>query len=154
MHDALNRPLTVGDRVLVPATITDISCTEDYCNVHIETTLGRRPDSKKENWSAVNTGVMLRANAADINNLDAAFEGTFPPEVTPHPAVAAVLQFFAFSHLPPVLQAVSKPFHDLAHRLAQGPQNAEATVALRKLLEAKDAAVRAFLFKPTTSGAV
>ena len=64
-----------------------------------------------------------------------------------HPAVQAVLQFFAYAHLPPHLAEVSKPFCELAERVADGPQNAEATVALRKLLEAKDAAVRAVLFK-------
>jgi hypothetical protein len=64
-----------------------------------------------------------------------------------HPAIAGVLQFFAFAHLPPHLQEVSKPFCELAEKIADGPNNAEATVALRKLLEAKDAAVRAVLFK-------
>lgn len=64
-----------------------------------------------------------------------------------HPAIAGVLQFFAFAHLPPHLQEVSKPFCELAEKIADGPSNAEATVALRKLLEAKDAAVRAVLFK-------
>jgi hypothetical protein len=64
-----------------------------------------------------------------------------------HPAVQAVLQFFAYSHLPPHLQDASKPFCELAEKIADGPQNAEATVALRKLLESKDAAVRAVLFK-------
>jgi len=64
-----------------------------------------------------------------------------------HPAVAGVLQFFRYSHLPENLQAVSRPFSELAEKIADGPQNAEATVALRKLLEAKDAAVRAALFQ-------
>lgn len=64
-----------------------------------------------------------------------------------HPAVQAILQFFSYAHLPPHLQAASKPFCDLATQIADGPQNAEATIALRKLLEAKDAAVRAVLFK-------
>ena len=64
-----------------------------------------------------------------------------------HPAIAAVLQFFQYAHLPEHLQAVSKPFCELAERVADGPGNAETTVALRKLLEAKDAAVRAILFK-------
>ena len=68
-----------------------------------------------------------------------------PPPI--HPAVKAVLQFFVWEHLPPHLQVVSKPFADLADTVARGPQNPEATVALRKLLEAKDAAVRAVLFK-------
>lgn len=59
-----------------------------------------------------------------------------------------LLQFFAYEHLPPHLQAVSKPFGDLARELAQTlPRNPESTTALRKLLEAKDCAVRAVLFK-------
>jgi hypothetical protein len=64
-----------------------------------------------------------------------------------HPSTKAILQFFAFAHLPPHLQAVSKPFCDLAEQIASGPQNPETTAALRKLLESKDCAVRAVLFK-------
>lgn len=64
-----------------------------------------------------------------------------------HPSVEAVLQFFEFEHLPQHLQDVSKPFAELAKKVADGPQNAETTVALRKLLEAKDCAVRATLVK-------
>lgn len=60
-----------------------------------------------------------------------------------------MLQFFEFAHLPTHLQAVSKPFHDLAHTLVDTlPSNAERTVALRKLLEAKDCAVRATIERP------
>jgi hypothetical protein len=59
-----------------------------------------------------------------------------------------LLQFFSYEHLPAHLQMVSKPFHDLAQHIVDAlPQNAERTVALRKLLEAKDCAVRAVLFK-------
>lgn len=59
-----------------------------------------------------------------------------------------ILQFFGYAHLPPAMQAVSKPFGDLAeHIAATVPRNPERTVALRKLLEAKDAAVRAFIAK-------
>jgi len=59
-----------------------------------------------------------------------------------------LLQFFAYEHLPPHLQVVSAPFGDLARSLAASlPKNPESTVALRKLLEAKDCAVRAVLFK-------
>lgn len=55
-----------------------------------------------------------------------------------------IMQFFAYSHLPESLRAVSKPFADLAQRIVDTlPRNPERTVALRKLLEAKDAAVRA-----------
>lgn len=60
-----------------------------------------------------------------------------------------ILQFFAFAHLPPHLQEVSRPFGEMAERIVTTlPRNPERTVALRKLLEAKDAAVRALLFKP------
>ena len=58
-----------------------------------------------------------------------------------------ILQFFAADHLPEHLRAVSLPFCELANKLvAELPSNPERTVALRKLLEAKDAAVRALLF--------
>lgn len=55
-----------------------------------------------------------------------------------------LLQFFNYMHLPSQLQAVSQPFYDLAHNVIMAlPRNPERTVALRKLLEAKDCAVRA-----------
>lgn len=57
-------------------------------------------------------------------------------------------QFFVWEHLPQHLAEVSKPFGDLAQQIvATLPRNPERTVALRKLLEAKDAAVRARLAK-------
>lgn len=57
-----------------------------------------------------------------------------------------ILRYFHYSHLPPALQARSKPFCDLARNIIDTTaRNAERTVALRKLLEAKDAAVRAGL---------
>lgn len=59
-----------------------------------------------------------------------------------------ILQFFAYEHLPPHLQEVSAPFATLAYLIIDRlPRNPERTVALRKLLEAKDAAVRAKLYK-------
>ncbi len=59
-----------------------------------------------------------------------------------------LLQFFTYSHLPGHLQEVSKPFGDLANQIEESlPSNPEKTTALRKLLEAKDCAVRALLFK-------
>ena len=63
-----------------------------------------------------------------------------------HPSVQHVMQFFEYEHLPDHLQAVSRPWCELANQMADGlPSNAETTVALRKLLEGKDAAVRALL---------
>lgn len=84
------------------------------------------------------------------------------PAPPPPPPPEPILQFFAYEHLPPHLQTISKPFCELAHALVEGdnafnsgtltfgpplPRNAERTVALRKLLESKDAAVRAKLAK-------
>lgn len=55
-----------------------------------------------------------------------------------------ILRYFHYSHLPESLQSRSKPFCDLARLLLDTtPRNPERTVALRKLLEAKDAAIRA-----------
>lgn len=73
-----------------------------------------------------------------------------------------ILQFFRYDHLPGHLQMVSAPFAMLAHAIVHEdnnaesgtitfggplPRNPERTVALRKLLEAKDAAVRALVAK-------
>lgn len=56
---------------------------------------------------------------------------------------APIMKYFRHSHLPENLARISRPFCDLAEwvdgTLDDGP---EKTVALRKLLEAKDAAVR------------
>lgn len=57
-----------------------------------------------------------------------------------------ILKFFEYGHLPPMLQQYSAPFGIAARFIITAlPRNAERTVALRKLLEAKDAAVRAAL---------
>jgi len=64
----------------------------------------------------------------------------------------SLMHFFAYQHLPERLQAISKPFGELAEKIvAELPRNPERTVALRKLLEAKDCAVRAQLFKEITN---
>lgn len=65
----------------------------------------------------------------------------------PGQPIEHIMQFFAYAHLPPHLQAVSKPFSEQAERVLQLPRNPERTKALNKLLEAKDAAVRALLAK-------
>lgn len=63
--------------------------------------------------------------------------------------VDRMLQFFEYMHLAPQLREVSAPFGELAfHIVTALPMNPERTVALRKLLEAKDCAVRAFIYKP------
>ena len=59
-----------------------------------------------------------------------------------------MLQFFEYEHLPSHLAVVSKEFAALADAIVKDlPRNPERTVALRKLLEAKDCAVRARLMK-------
>lgn len=63
-----------------------------------------------------------------------------------------IMQFFTYQHLPPFLQQVSKPFADMADLINETlPNNPEKTVALRKLLESKDCAVRAILYKGETN---
>lgn len=55
-----------------------------------------------------------------------------------------MLKWFAYGHLPEDLQIISMQFHDLAYWITNNlPECAERTVTLRKLLESKDAAVRA-----------
>lgn len=63
-----------------------------------------------------------------------------------HPSVTHLLSFFSYDHLSEHLQEVSRPFCELAQNLARSEaEGPELTVALRKLLEAKDCAVRATL---------
>lgn len=59
-----------------------------------------------------------------------------------------ILQFFVYAQLPPHLQEISAPFCELAHKLVEVlPLNEERYAALHRLLEAKDAAVRARIYK-------
>lgn len=81
------------------------------------------------------------AEEIQIKTLRASAAGTLQDPVDP------LMQFFSYEHLPEKLQAVSQPFCALAVRIVTTlPRNPERTVALRKLLEAKDCAVRALLF--------
>lgn len=68
-----------------------------------------------------------------------AIPGTLPQP----PGTPDIMRYFNYSHLPHSLAMISKPFCELAwwiyDELQDGP---EKSVALRKLLEAKDAAVR------------
>ena len=64
-------------------------------------------------------------------------------------ATEPMMQFFAYDHLPEHLQAVSRPYGELAASVVETlPRNPERTAALRKLLESKDCAVRS----PTLQG--
>lgn len=57
-----------------------------------------------------------------------------------------LMRWFEYAHLAEAQQKVSAPWCELAwHVVVTIPRSAERTVALRKLLEGKDAAVRASL---------
>lgn len=63
-------------------------------------------------------------------------------------AAEPMLHFFEYNHLQDDLKPVSKLFSELAYYIVNElPRNPERTVALRKLLEAKDCAVRARLYR-------
>lgn len=62
------------------------------------------------------------------------------------PERSPILRYFEYDHLPETLQQVSKPFCALANHIEEKlPSGPEKSTALRKLIEAKDAAVRAAL---------
>lgn len=72
------------------------------------------------------------------------------PDLTDrHPGVQRLRSYFAYDHLPPKLQRVSRYFAITADLLLQWlPDSPELTVCLRKLMEAKDCAVRCALELP------
>lgn len=62
----------------------------------------------------------------------------------PTKRIYPIMQHFTYEHLPDYLQVASRPFCELADYVDRHlPDNPEKSVTLRKLLEAKDAAVRA-----------
>ena len=72
-------------------------------------------------------------------------------ETTPERRVyfPPILRYFEYDHLAAPLARVAVAFHVFAEYLADAlPEGPEGTTALRKLLEAKDAAVRAALDLP------
>lgn len=56
-----------------------------------------------------------------------------------------ILRWFESDHLPQHLQVVVGDFQALAHKIDELSPSAESVTAMRKLLEAKDAAVRAVI---------
>lgn len=57
MHDRTGQPLEVGDSVILVGKITNLSPTEDYCNVTVESVYPRKPDGSKETL-CINTAVV------------------------------------------------------------------------------------------------
>jgi hypothetical protein len=63
-----------------------------------------------------------------------------------NPAVQHVAQFFEYDHLPSPLREISEDIHDIAeHFILDIEDSPMLTTGLHKLLEAKDALVRAKL---------
>jgi len=70
-------------------------------------------------------------------------DGRHPSSLPPR---SEIMQFFEYEHLAPDLAMTASLFARLANNIDMGlPDSAEKSVCLRKLLEAKDAAVRATL---------
>lgn len=65
MHDRNGTELRHGDIVLVPARITELNGGEEFCNVSLESTDGRRPDGIKETIHGINTGVCVLLQRAE-----------------------------------------------------------------------------------------
>ena len=66
-----------------------------------------------------------------------------------HPSTQHFAPLFKWDHLPHHLAVVSQPFAELAVRMLALPDGPELSTCLRKLLEAKDCAVRAALLSAT-----
>lgn len=65
MHDRNGTPLKKGDVVFIPAVIVELSPTDDFCNVTLETVYGRKPDGETERISSINTGVLVLDERAE-----------------------------------------------------------------------------------------
>jgi hypothetical protein len=101
-----------------------------------------RPDIFEATYEAVKENDMK-------SEIHPAPEGFTDEQIATDP----ILHFFHFAHLPPKLQDISKRFCDMAtYIVITLPRNAERSVALRKLLEAKDAAVRSNVGPAANSG--
>jgi hypothetical protein len=72
-----------------------------------------------------------------------------PDPTDRHPSIQKLRSHFAYEHLPPKLQRVSRHFAITADLMLQWlPDSPELTVCLRKLLDARDCALRAALDLP------
>lgn len=70
-----------------------------------------------------------------------------PTNTPEEPKTDPLLQFFNHGHLPTRQAQVAAPFAVIAHELVKAlPRNPERTVALRKLIESRDSALRALVY--------
>lgn len=96
----------------------------------------------------ISTGRSVVVSEVLISELDEVDQATVGARTKPAD-VEPIVQFFASGHLPPDLADISRRFRELVDEVLRLPRNAERSVALRKLLEAKDAAVRAKIMVTT-----
>lgn len=76
------------------------------------------------------------------NELEKADEFTNNRLMSHYDSGELIMKFFRFSHLKEPLRSVSRMYANMALEVVMLPRMPERTVALRKLLESKDAAVR------------
>lgn len=127
--------------------------TEEGFQIHLEPVISGSPENEEfykwTPWGLITLATVNPAAASQLlqgQEYYVDFHSAAPVVFADlHPAISHLLRYFAFQHLPAHLQKVSRPFAELASRIAVESDSQETTVALRKLLEAKDAAVRAML---------
>lgn len=82
-----------------------------------------------------------------VNQFDAFYAERFHDEIA-HEFLHPLMQYFSYQHLPPHLQEISRPLAELVAKMVRIlPMNMETEAFIRKMLEAKDCAVRAKLYK-------
>lgn len=78
---------------------------------------------------------------------EAGTESSEDQTVPLHPAVADLLRYLEYSHLPEHLQDIARPFHELGHDMARRLTGPQLSHGLFDLIRAKDCCVRAALDK-------
>ena len=63
------------------------------------------------------------------------------------PTIDPNVQFFAVDHLREDLRRIVEPYAKLAEHVMSLPRNPQRELALQLLIQSKDAAVRAFVYK-------
>ena len=83
-----------------------------------------------------------------INQFDAFYSSRFTETNIMPELLHPLMQYFTYAHLPAHLQEISQPLAELVTAmLLKLPMNIETEAFVRKMLEAKDCAVRAKLYK-------
>lgn len=82
------------------------------------------------------------------NHFDAFYGERFDTSKESSKLLHPLMQYFTYAHLPAHLQEISQPMAELViAMLLKLPMNIETDAFVRKMLEAKDCAVRAKLYK-------